>query len=440
MSVGGPTRVTSAPSAESALHVGAGDPGVLDVADDRDLHAGERVAPVAPQGEGVEQRLGRVLVPAVTGVDDRGVDPAGDPLRDAARAVPHDDGVDAHGLDGADGVEQRLALPQRGRTGREGHGVGRQALGRRLERQPGAGRVLVEHGDDGLAPQGGDLRDVPSGHFEEGVGEPQHLADPVRPEVVDTQQVLHCLPLFFDALPDLDAVVLVDGDEVDAHVLVPLGGQVLADVVGPDRQLPVPPVDQHGQLHRPGAAEVDDGVHGRPDRPPGEEDVVAEDDDAVLHVARQLGRPEGRHPPGGDVVAVEGDVERADRHLDPFEGGDGLGQPLGHHDAPGVEADQHDVVSAVVPLDDLVCDPGDGPFQVVGLEDPGPEKPMPRTRRVRGSPSRGIAQVVRLPWGPHRIPFTVTSRKVPRAGRDRAHRPRFESRATTERPSLRCAT
>src|SRR5918992_307471 len=44
----------------------------------------------------------------------------------------------------------------------------------------------------------------------------------------------------------------------------------------------------------------------------------------------------------------------------------------------------------------------------------------------------GLRKVVRLPWGPHRIPFTVTSRKVARPGPDRAHRSRLpESRATT---------
>src|SRR5579884_3645834 len=96
------------------------------------------------------------------------------------------------------------------------------------------------------------------------------------------------VPVVVDGLPDLDAVVAVALLEVDPHVFVPFGREVLADVVGPDRQLPVAPVDEDGQLHRPGAAEVDNGVHGRPDRPAGEEDVVAQHDDLLLHVAGQL--------------------------------------------------------------------------------------------------------------------------------------------------------
>ena len=42
-------------------------------------------------------------------------------------------------------------------------------------------------------------------------------------------------------------------------------------------------------------------------------------------------------------------------------------------DAPGVEADQHDVVGAVVALDDLVRDPGQRPPEVGGVEDVGAE-------------------------------------------------------------------
>ena len=39
----------------------------------------------------------------------------------------------------------------------------------------------------------------------------------------------------------------------------------------------------------------------------------------------------------------------------------------------GVQADEHDVVGAVVALDDLVGDAGERPAQVVGVEHAGPE-------------------------------------------------------------------
>jgi hypothetical protein len=49
-----------------------------------------------------------------------------------------------------------------------------------------------------------------------------------------------------------------------------------ADVVGPDRQLAVAAVHEHGELDARGAAEVDELVEGGPDGAPGEEDVVHE--------------------------------------------------------------------------------------------------------------------------------------------------------------------
>ena len=100
ISVGGATTVTSAPSLVRQQHVAAEDAAVGEVADDRDVAALER-AEAALQRVGVEQGLGGVLVGAVAGVDDRGVDPLADLQRRAAGRVAHHQGVDAHGGDGA---------------------------------------------------------------------------------------------------------------------------------------------------------------------------------------------------------------------------------------------------------------------------------------------------------------------------------------------------
>src|SRR5690606_16192988 len=117
------------------VDVGARHPGVEHVPHDDDGQPGEvtaaRVAPaggeVAPDGEGVEQRLGGVLVGAVTGVDHGHVDPpgVGQPVRGAGGAVPDDDGVGAHRLEGLGGVLERLALGHAGTLGGEVDDVGR---------------------------------------------------------------------------------------------------------------------------------------------------------------------------------------------------------------------------------------------------------------------------------------------------------------------------
>ena len=126
----------------------------------------------------------------------------------------------------------------------------------------------------------------------------------------------------------------------------PLGpsevGQVLADVVGPDRQLAVAAVDQHGELHR----------RGRPSR-------------ASASSAARTVRPENSTsstrittvpsmPPGGSIVvrasargsaqaqivAVQRDVERADRDGDAPNAAIRSASRCGQRDTTGRDAEQ----------------------------------------------------------------------------------------------------
>src|SRR6266852_128418 len=72
----------------------------------------------------------------------------------------------------------------------------------------------------------------------------------------------------------VDAVLLGDED-LDAFRV--RGRDVLADVVGPDRQLAVAAVDQHGQLYRARASEVHQRIHSGSRRAPVVDDIVDED-------------------------------------------------------------------------------------------------------------------------------------------------------------------
>ena len=184
-------------------HLGAGHPAVADVAHDQDAQAleaadaellGRRALALGQDlahREAVEQRLGRVLVPAVAGVDHVGaLDPVGHLVGRAGRGVADDHGVDAHGLDRLDGVAQALALlDRRARHGEREH-VGRQTLGRRLEGQPGPGRLLEEEGGHHLAAQRRDLRHRAPLDLGEGLGDAQDLGDAVAAEVGHGEQVL----------------------------------------------------------------------------------------------------------------------------------------------------------------------------------------------------------------------------------------------------------
>ena len=207
------------------LHIAARDAAVLDVADDRDAQPVEAVAAVevGANGVAVEQGLRRVLVPAVAGVDDAGGRPAGDHLRRAARSVAHDERVDAHRGDRLDGVAQALALVDAARRDREVHRVGAEPLGGGVEARARARRVLEEQADDVLAAQRRHLRDRPLRDLDHVIGELQQAMDVggATRSAIDNR----C----FMRSPRRPALTL--------YVFVTGGRQVLADVVGADRQL-----------------------------------------------------------------------------------------------------------------------------------------------------------------------------------------------------------
>jgi hypothetical protein len=73
--------------------------------------------------------------------------------------------------------------------------------------------------------------------------------------------------------------------------------------------------------------------------------------------------------PDVDVVAVEGDVELAERDLRAGELGDPAAQALGERDAARVDADEGDALELGVALDDLVRDARQRALDVIGIED-----------------------------------------------------------------------
>ncbi len=139
-------------------HVRPEHAAVQQVADDGDLQAGEP-ALVRANRERVEQRLRRVLVHAVAGVDDRRAADAREQVRRARRGVPHHDHVGRHRLEVAHGVDERLALGHARGRGRDAERVGAQALLRDLERRARARARLEEEVHDRPAAQGRHLLD-----------------------------------------------------------------------------------------------------------------------------------------------------------------------------------------------------------------------------------------------------------------------------------------
>ena len=71
----------------------------------------------------------------------------------------------------------------------------------------------------------------------------------------------------------------------------------------------------------------------------------------------------------GQIVAVERDVERAERQIDALVAADGFVQPGGDEIAARADTDEREGGKIAVPFDDLVRDARDGSADVVGRED-----------------------------------------------------------------------
>ena len=123
-----------------------------DVAADRD---GKLLDPalVAADGEGVEQRLGRMLMRAVARIDHAAIDLAREQGDRARGMMAHHQNIGPHGVEGDRGVDQRLPFAHGGGADRHVHDVRPEPLAGKLEGGLGAGRDLEKQVDLGAAAQ-----------------------------------------------------------------------------------------------------------------------------------------------------------------------------------------------------------------------------------------------------------------------------------------------
>src|SRR5258707_10760421 len=196
-------------------------------------------------------------------------------------------------------------------------------------------------------------------------------------------------------LLDDDAIHAVVLAEHHGHLLAAARGQVLADVVGTDGQLAMAAVHQDREPDDARTPQVHQRVHGGPDRPTGEEDVVDQHHRAPLDREADLGAADdglrGLEP---QVVAVEGDVERAPRGLGALDGRDLGRDALGEGHPAGLDADQGHALAPAGLLDDLMGDAGEGPVEPGLVEHLGLLARAHEGLGQKKCPSRG--------GGPHR--------------------------------------
>ncbi len=148
------------------------------------------------------------------------------------------------------------------------------------------------------------------------------------------------------------------------------GRQVLANVIRPDRQLAVAAIDDHRQADRRRPAVVGQGIEGSAHRPPGEQHVVDEHHRAAADLRHGVGAlDDGGVGQRRQVVAVEGDVERADWQAHPFVLLDQARQSPRQRDAAAADAHQDEILRSAVALHDFVGNAGQRAAQVIGIQD-----------------------------------------------------------------------
>ena len=146
-------------------------------------------AEVAPDRQRIEQRLGRMLMRAVAGVDHRAIDLAGEEMHRARVMVPHHQNVRPHGVQRHGGVDQRLALFDARRRDRHVHHVRPKSLAGEFERRLRAGRGLEEQIDLGASAQSGALLlDLPRDRHGF-VGEIEQRHDLLARQVLDAKEM-----------------------------------------------------------------------------------------------------------------------------------------------------------------------------------------------------------------------------------------------------------
>ena len=352
------------------IDVGARDPRVENVADDNHVRSIESRARVrgpspgrvvAPERHRVEQCLGGMLVGAVSRVENGKVHPAGvrESVGGSRRGVAYHNSVRSHCLQGQGGVLERFPLGDRGTSGLEVDDVGAQTLGGGLEGDARARRILEKEVDDGLTLKCGELLDAPvlcGGHLLRRVEDQNRL---LARQVADRNEMAQAHRL--SAFPEKDAVAPVRFVKQDGDGLLARRRQVLADVVGPDRQFPVPAIHQDRQLDRRRSADPGQRIEGGLDGAPRVEHIVDENNGLSVD-------PSGRYQRflrrtkrlAGEVVSEQRGVDDRQIRVGARHLANPVNEATSKRRSSSRNARDDEALAASVAFDDLVCNTRQG--------------------------------------------------------------------------------
>ena len=161
---------------------------VQDIAEDGDLQAFEAAFVLLDRKE-VQQRLRRMRMGTVAGIQDDRAHDLGCILCRALSLMAHDDGIHAHRLDRVERVAQALALDDARRTRRDIHDIRAEIFTGQLERRTRARARLVEQRHNGFASQRRDLLDIPMDDVLHFLGRIQNQPDLLRGKIRQRENI-----------------------------------------------------------------------------------------------------------------------------------------------------------------------------------------------------------------------------------------------------------
>src|SRR5579859_7164306 len=130
----------------------------------------------------------------------------------------------------------------------------------------------------------------------------------------------------------------------------------------------MPAVDQADELNGPRTAEIDQRVEGGADGAAGVQDVVDQHDGLVGDIDGDRRRAQRARGALMHVVAVQRDVQFAQRYLNALEFADTLLEPAGQWQPARPQPDQDHRLNALVALYNLMRQPRHGAPNVVGAK------------------------------------------------------------------------
>ena len=164
-----------------------------------------------------------------------------------------------------------------------------------------------------------------------------------------------------DAFDEKDLFLRVDFAELDFDDFAGAGLDVAPDEGGVDGKFAMAAVDEDEELNALRTAVGEERIKSGANSSAGVEHIIDEDDVAAVDVEADFALiDDGARAGGGEIVAVELDIEHAGVDGLMLDVADEFGQALGERHAATLDADEAEIFCAIIFLDDFMRETNEG--------------------------------------------------------------------------------